>query len=180
MGLCRWRRAARRFVKPMFDEWFNLYCDVTSEEVHYFVGFLESLFYMLTPAQVIFDVKSQVFFTVSACSQSSPKKLKLNFFPQNVIWAHLSWASSILFDLNHVAMLSRSSWMVIWSFPIAKIFRSSAKMNGFEHFSASAKSLMKMQNRSGPSNEPWGFPLLTSRTPKHVLSILTNCFRLLK
>ena len=53
-------------------------------------------------------------------------------------------------------------------------------MNGSEDFSASGKSLMKMQNRRGPSIEPSGTPLLTSRTPEHVLSIPTNCFRLLE
>ena len=73
-----------------------------------FVSFPESLFYMFTAAQVIFDVNSQVLYCICIC-QIFNHISKFRFFPRNVILAHLSSASSILFDLTHVAMLSRSS-----------------------------------------------------------------------
>ena len=105
------KRKGLVICKPKFDEWFNLYCNVSSEDVQYFVSFPELLFYMFTPAQVIFDVHSQVFI-VSAFAKSSPTISKFCFFPRNVIRAYLSSASFILFDLTHVAILSTSSWMV--------------------------------------------------------------------
>ena len=134
---------------------------------------------MITPAQVIFDVNSQVFYCICIC-QIFTHNSEISPFPSKCyLSTFVQWQRPILFGLTQVEKLSRSSWMVQWSIPIAKIYKSSAKMNGSEIFSASGKSLMKMQNKSGPSSEPLGTPLLTSWTSEHVLSILTNCFRLL-
>ena len=95
--------------------------------------------------------------------RETPCRNNLESWPLKVNLKHFSFAEIILFSFAQPSTASRLDCTFSLFFVMDKIFIASAKRCGSLNFKAAGRSFMKMQNLTGPTKDPWGTPLVTSR-----------------